>query len=351
MESLTKNPELYLQIFGNFKHGLHFLAVRFKKPILNYRGRFTTSSPVEIPEHSIVLFHGPCPPFRTKPSDHLIYTTHPHERLANVIVVPNPSEKELLSALFSMRIVHFSCFHKAQSVLYLITQSNPFKEITEKCRKDKAFQALLSLARTILLEKRALSLQDVALMRHFKRNEKLDSFKKFNTWYFLASEMSYDAFKKRMHRPPSAQIGQKVFQILKRSERIHYDEAVMPLEFYDCEVLLTDAQPVGVQCYFNSRQVMEYVSPMVVSDVQRAFSDSSRRICNAWFPLYKNSKSWNDFGLSWYATRLKYAENALPQILRWLRMQTVEKYQLFYKDLSVVGKILLGQESRWSLKN
>lgn len=125
-----------------------------------------------------------------------------------------------------------------------------------------------------------------------------------------------------------------------------------PPPFYECEVLFTDTEPVGLLFVYAIE--VTYVSPMVVSHLvrdRRSVKDVNRIECNGWIPLYKNRDTWRSFGIKWYASNLQHHKRLLYRVFAWLRNQTVEKYRLLYQDLQHVAHILLGEdESRWFLR-
>jgi hypothetical protein len=143
---------------------------------------------------------------------------------------------------------------------------------------------------------------------------------------------------------PSIVCGQEIHQILNRTERNNSIQQIHPLQFYECEILLTDSEPVGI-LYLLTGGELEYISPMVITKPpSRGFQDINRVTCPFWMPLFKNYDTWKTFGLNWYLSDLSNCKIRLRQILLWLSIQTVEKYRNIYSDMKHVGKMILGIE-------
>ncbi|GIZ01139.1 uncharacterized protein CEXT_362821 [Caerostris extrusa] len=98
--------------------------------------------------------------------------------------------------------------------------------------------------------------------------------------------------------------------------------------------------------------MVEYVSPMVVSYQTQVYKDSNYVECNRWIPLYQSKEHWKMYGVSWYVCRLGYDSENLKSVLAWLAIQTVEKYRLLYMDLCQVHEIIYGEDvkTRWRSK-
>lgn len=332
------NLQNFIQVFGNKYKRLHYLAIRFKRAIIIYKPNTLDTIAINPPEDSIIFIRGKCPPFVTQQKSFLLFTD---DLNMQGITVPNSSTNALLRALFPTDKILLSYFKL--DVLYLIATANPFSSFMQKCRKDQSFQALYNIVEA-RLGRRAFTLPEVAQLRFFKSNQ--NNLKQFNRWsafaFYLCNESCYQV----TYAHPSAYLGKAVYWILNRSNLP--PGPLPPPDFYQCEILYTDTEPVGVAfaTSIHNEQDLEYVSPMVVTKPQVSFRDTCSVMCNSWMPLYKNKETWEKYSLGYYLYGFFYKKNRLKQILSWLQIQTSEKYRLLYLDLKQVAKILFGEESK-----
>lgn len=332
----------FIDVYGNRHRRIHFIAMRFKRAIITYKPNTLDTVPIEPPNNSIVFIRGKCPPINVTDQSFLLYTDDLH---VQGIPVPNDSVDTLLRALFPSERVVYS--HFRADVLYLVATHNPYARIMKPCRKDQAFRALclLSDARQ---KKRALTLAEVAQLRFFKRYT--NELKQFNKWSAFAFEICNEPCYNATFSHPSAYLGREVFQILNRSQGT--PGPLPPPDFYQCEILYTDTEPVGIAFAVSKHrdQDLEYVSPMVVTRPKDKFRDTCSVICNAWLPFYKNRETWQAFGVGYYVLGLHHKKDRLRHILSWLQIQTSEKYRMIYMDLAQVAKILFGENARSFLR-
>lgn len=344
MESLIEYGN-FIDVFGNKFRRQHFIAMRFKRPIISYKCMGLTDNPIEPPDNSIVVVRGPCPPIHfDKNRSVLLFTLGNDDKKG--IKVTDDKVNTLLRALFPPRKIIYSYF--AKSTLYLVATWNPFHKFTKWCRREVAFQCLVTIVEA-KKNRRLLTLDEAARLRFFKRHSgKLD---KFNRWSRFAFHLCYESFFPVTNVPPSEYAGRAIFKVLKRSENC--PDKVNDPDFYECEIFFTDSEPVGIVCAFSKDESyrLEYVSPMVVKRINESYRDSGSVLCDTWLSFYKNKNTWNEYGLPFYVFNLRLKKTQLKKVVSWLRKQASEKYKLIYKDLVEVVKILFEKnETRWSLK-
>lgn len=314
----------YIQVYGNcFGPRKYFIAVHFKKPVI----QCSTKNPIEIPKKSILVGH------KITAEDCLIFVYPPDETLG--IPVPDKNIRTLLLALFKPNTLLHSTY--ASETLFVVTTRNPFKSIWITCKKNTAFRAL----RKMFIQS-DMTLEDFTELRHFNRNS--FNWRKFNAWFHLAESLIEFAFKKKFLKcKPSAQLGKRIRSILKRSKKV--DQPLLPADFYECQIMLTDTDPVGILCRLQSNHEVEYISPMVVSELTQYWdrTDINGEKCNHWFPLYKNAETWKTYGVHFYCERLYDCLIQVRNILKWLQSKHIDKYRLLYADLNHVANILLGE--------
>lgn len=344
MESLIEYDK-FIDVYGNKFRRQHFIAMRFKRPIISYKCMGFTINSIEPPDNSIIVIRGPCPPIQFNKNQSVLFFTLGTDN-ENSIKVTDDSVNTLLRALFPPSKIIYS--HFAISTLYIVATWNPFHKITKLCRREAAFQCLVTIVEA-KKDKRLLTLDEAANLRFFKRHSgKLD---KFNRWSPFAFYLCYDSFFPVTKALPSEYTGREIFKILKRSE--NSPERVNDLDFYECEIFFTDSEPVGILCAFSKDKFcqLEYVSPMVVKQTNESYLDSGSVVCDTWLQLYKDRKTWKDFGLPFYVYDLHLKKTQLMKVILWLEIQTSDKYKLIHADLVEVAKILFGEnETRWSLK-
>lgn len=327
----------FIKVYGNRYRRFHFIALRFKRAIITYNSNSLDTVPIAPPNNSIIVIRGKCPPITLANQSFLLFAQGNRER---GIPVANSSTECLLRALFPHNKILFSYFKS--DILFLIATENRYFGIMKKCRKDQAFKTLCNLV-DARLKKRALTLSEVSNFRFFKRYN--DDLKQFNKWTSFAFHLGNDACIETTLSHPSAYLGREVFLILKRSG--HPPGELPPPDFYQCELIL-DTGPLGIAYSVSKGRDLEieYVSSMVVSNPQADFKDTGGVVCNDWLPLYQNRETWQHFGMAYYIHGLHFKRYLLKHILTWLQIQTSKKYDLIYKDLVHVAKILFGEEAK-----
>lgn len=83
---------------------------------------------------------------------------------------------------------------------------------------------------------------------------------------------------------------------------------------------------------------------MVVQKTNELYKDSNSVECDTWLPLYKDKKTWKDYGLPFYIYNLNLKKTWLRNILLWLQKQTSDKYKKIFDDLILVFGILRGEK-------
>lgn len=327
----------FIDVYGNKFRRQHFIAVRFKRPITSYRCMGLYVTPIEPPDNSIVVLRGPCPPIRFDKNPSVLFFSVGSD-YEKGIKVTDESVNTLLRALFPPSKIVYS--HFTNSTLYVVATWNPFDKITKRCRREAAFHCLVTIVEA-KKNKRLLTLDEAARLRFFKRP--CGKLNHFNRWSPFAFHLCRESFFPVTNALPSESTGREIFKILKRSE--NSPEKVHDSDFYECEIFLTDSEPVGILCAFSKDEFrrLEYVSPMVVKRTNRSYLDTRSVVCDTWMPLYKDRKTWKDYGLPFYAYDLRLKKARLAQVVSWLRIQTADKYESILKDLTVVAKILFGE--------
>lgn len=325
-------------MYGNKFRRQHFIAMRFKRAIIFYKCTEIDNSPIKPPDNSIIVISGPCPSILLNKNQSVLLFTLEKEA-KNGIKVTDNSTNTLLRALFPPSKIIYS--HFANSTLYLVATWNPFQKFTKLCRREAAFFCLVTIVEA-KKNNRLLTLDEAAKLRFFKRHcGKLDM---FNRWSPFAFHLCRKSFFPVTNAPPSEYLGREIFKILNRSE--NSPERVIDADFYHCEIYFTDSVPVGILCAFSKDTFyrLEYVSPMVVQKTNELYKDSNSVECDTWLPLYKDKKTWKDYGLPFYIYNLNLKKTWLRNILLWLQKQTSDKYKKIFDDLILVFGILRGEK-------
>lgn len=328
------NPDLlqnFIHVYGNQYQDVYFLALRSKYPIF-----FDEPLDPTLQDYILVQRGEKCFKFIWK-----------HLTLVFMDVsdcIPDMSVHYFLIQFIPQSDLLYRFYYS--NVLYLVTRQNPFHSLLQKCRKSLAYHALCRFWET-RQSRQSLTLVDITQLRFFKRYD--GQLERFNSWSPFVFELCWNACVWTTYASPSACLGRKVHAILKRSESDIVGPMRPSLEFYQCEILMTDSMPVGVAfrlAYGPKR--LEYVSPMVVSKPHTVFRDVSSVICNRWLPLYQNPAAWHAYGINYYVNGLSRNKKEIKWILDWLRTQRAEKYQHLFADLTYVGYILWGEEYEWT---
>lgn len=313
----------YIQVYGNcFGSHRYFIAVHFKKPVIRCS---TNKIPVEIPNKSIVVSH-------KATAEECLMFTHPPDKSIG-IPVADKKNHTLLLALFKPHSLLHSVY--ASETLFVVATQNPFQSIWFLCPKNAAFRALRKI-----FTQTHWTWEDLAELRHFHRNSV--QWKRFNSWFHLAESFFQLPFREKFltYIRPSAQLGKRIHGILRRSTRV---VPSLPADFYQCQIMLTDSKPVGILCKFLPNQELEYISPMVVSEMDWDMKDVNGKTCTHWFPFYKDATTWKQEGLHFYCKRLYDSLIQMAKIRKWLQSQTFERYKHIYRDMHQVAYILLGE--------
>lgn len=336
MEFLQAVPHLvpFLDVYGNTYKRIHFLALRFKRRILHYTSNQLDSSPILPPPHSILTVRGKVPPIRQDPPRSFLLFTDPSQKEG--IRVPDYSVETLLRKFFPENHIlysHFKC-----DVLYIVANQNPLQILLKKCRRDPAFKLLHTLWHA-QHRPRDLTYREISQLRFFKRYDRL--LHHCNRWSALAFALCHHQCLQRTGSSPSAFLGRDLFRILKRSQLA--PGPLPPASLYQCEILFTESEPLGVTYLYQVEEkkgYVTYVSPMVVAKPPAVFRDSSSMICNFWIPLYRNATAWNEFGMQRYLENLNDCRMHLQKVMGWLHLQESEKYRFILMDLVQVSKIV-----------
>lgn len=332
----------FIEVFGNaYKREFYFIALRFKRAIITYRANILDSTPIEPPDNSVIVIRGNCPPINFNNHHVMLFVTE--DSTAPGIRIRDESIQTMLRSFIPKHQIIFSYYY--YSTLFLVARSNPFP-FMKKCQKNVSFRTLCAIVEA-RMQQRPLSLDVIANLRHFKRfSGKLE---RFNEWSLFAFDLCKNLVYETLYCFPSAQLGKELYHIMNRSNM--QPEQLPPSDFYQCELKITDDEPLGFVFLVTGDYNLEYVSPMVVSKPPAQFKDSGGRVlCNHWMPLYRNQETWKSYGLYYYICGLYSKVKHLKNIIAWLQIQTSEKYKFMYLDLAHVMKILCGTESRWFLK-
>lgn len=337
----------FITVSGNkYKH-FYFIAARFKRPLIILKN---FGNPVDIPSNTCILVESLSSVYKIQISKPTMFIS------ASNNFGGNATEKQILLAYFSQFSIRFHAFDKR--TLYIISTTNPFSSFWNRAKKGVAYKALVKLISSCLLYDSEFTHETAALMRHFKRNN--DDITSFNTWYALAHNLSVIRTKKIFNRLPCAYFGKQLFKIMKRSEKYVLPSNHPPSDFYLCQITLQESVPVGVAFRLVADKV-EYVSVMIVSFRKEWYLDTQRMaccldsyserpaVCRNWLPLFKDLKTWQNYGLLYYTSDLRLNTARLVAVLDWLSIQTSEPYRHMKNDFMQIHKILTGiNKSRWS---
>ncbi|GBO23299.1 hypothetical protein AVEN_179032-1 [Araneus ventricosus] len=254
------------------------------------------------------------------------------------ISVSSTSEEALLKALFGQaKIIYSNCIHKT---LFVLARGNTFRSFYHRCLRKDAYRAMVTSTDLALDPNTRMTIQDAAQFRFFHRNN--HDLTSFTAWYQLVQHIIRDKMTEAFKQPPTTKFGMTVHKLIQRSSQHISPDNHPSKEFYSCEILFTDSVPLGV-AYRVENGMLGFVSPMVVSEQDRAYKDSDYVICNGWIPLYRNKKTWNEFRLEWYVTHLGFSLRFFSSILAWISLQIGEKYQQMYIDLIQAYFIIYGK--------
>lgn len=301
---------------------LYFSAVRFTKPV-----KIFNTLPKKIPENSIIVLGTKVLGENIEISTNsLVFYSHDINRI---------KMSDLLGHLFNKITVLYSIF--AYDTLFVISTAIPFK-FTKKCFKGGAFTALLNMFVDCYMLKKPLTFEHVINLRHFKVSVK--DFKNFSGWLPLCQSLFRQLNDGKFTFDPIPKIGAIGHKLLHQSDKMKLGP-MPPDDFYTCEVLLDTDVPVGIMFQVTSNNLVQYVSPMVVSYPIQPFRDVNGQVCPYWFPLYQNKHRWRTTGCFFYLQRIGYTYWYIQQILSYLKIRNSEKYTWLYLDFIHVAKLLV----------
>ncbi|GFT26049.1 uncharacterized protein NPIL_17121 [Nephila pilipes] len=342
MENLKK----YVIVTGNQYRNLHFLALRFKNPVIIQKHFGVPTNTLRVPPETCILVDTTSPTLKMKiaePTMLFTFESHPED-------IRNPSEKDLLEMLFPRRYFVYKTFY--MRTLFVISYVNPFKSIWTRARKNSAFHALVKMYLSCIQRVEPFTIEVASTMRFFKRNNRVN-IENFTTWYPLAYDMTIENMIHLFKHEPTVCFARSLFQILKRSDQHVLPPHHPPPDFYTCQTTLNDEDPVGVACRIVDSKV-EYVSVMILSYTKEWFLDTNNMsccfvptsrlaMCKHWFPLLKDKQTWETFGQTWYVSDLMKHCIQLSSLIDWVSIQTSEPYRHIRNDLIQVYQILLIQ--------
>ncbi|KAF8784204.1 Capsid-associated protein Vp91 like protein [Argiope bruennichi] len=322
----------FIQVYGNvFKNKMYFLAIRFISPVVILKSLGCSQEIIKPIENSIVVLASKINNSLLETESCLCFQVNGNTNNTNIISVSNSTEECLLRALLKDTKIISSIY--VQKTLFVLSCSNPFRTFYYKCPRNESYRALVDLTDMSLDSKIHMTVQDVAKLRFFHRNNY--NLKVFNAWYHFVQHIVRDKMSDRFKQPITSNIGSKVFKIIQRSSNHVLSDNHPSKDFYICEILFTTTVPLGV-AYRVENGMLNYVSPMIVSEITQVYKDSNYIICNGWMPLYRDEAAWKTFGMEWYVTHLGFSLRYFPSILTYIAQQNNEKYRQMYIDLSKV---------------
>lgn len=343
------NLENYVDIVGNKINNIHFIALRFKNPIV---------IPNNIANSTICIGKDHCIAVNT--NHHLKIFSKDGGLvflLDNLNRMKSHLEFELLKNLFPKQNFLISVFHIR--TLYVASHFNPFQTIWRVIQKSLAFRGLVKMLESCVLKTSPFTFEIAAMMRHFRRNSSVDMFK-FSNWYPMAQFLCQSNYDLCFYHAPTTEYGKMLFKILKRIKSHQIATNHPPPDFYTCQISLDNTIPVGIACCIVNDRV-EFVSPMVVSYTDSWYKDNTYTpccfsphdprpaTCRNWFPLMKDKETWLTFGCTWYMNKYLQKMIHLTSIIDWLSIQTTEHYKHMRTDLLQIFVMLYGSvRSRWS---
>lgn len=341
----------YLEVSGNSYKNYFFIAVRFLNPVLFSQ---FGSTGLKTSEKRCVVVSSNSPLVKMDKSM-LFFTTKRFSSLQWGLV-----EDKLLHNCFDLEFI----LHKTHNarMFYAVTTKNPFATLWKPTKKSIAFNALVKLFNSCVLNVVPFTAREAALLRHFQRNKREKN--TFSSWIYLAMSMTRERMNLGFLHIADARFGKQIHTILKRSDNHVTPFNHPPTDFYECRLTLCDTEPVGIACCIYHSKTL-YVSNMVMTHTILCFSDTqhvkirclndfgnqyggNETKCNFWFPLYKNRSTWENFGLEWYLKDRFDKCLKLVGILDWLSAQKADVYCNMKIDLLQVFEILTGMyKIRW----
>lgn len=349
-EPSAEHLKPFIDVAGNTYLNFVFIGLRFNNPVIICKQLGCNT--LEIPPGTCLLVDASIQDLKLNIAESVYLVTYKCDENFQKI----PTEAQLLEWLFPP----FNCFYcKAyyRSTLYAITSTNPFKSIWTRNRKNFAFNSLVRFFDCCERRLELFSFDIAVLYRHFQPYK--HDLHRFQCWFPLAHYMIANVFRLTFHRNPSVDFATQVHQILRRSNGYILSKDHPPKEFYQCQLTLDDAVPVGVACRIHDGKA-EYVSAMILCFTTEYFIDTNQTSCcfstlqlnNAtckhWFQLYKDHETWETSGLLYYLRDIDEKICNLALVIDWLSIQTAEPYRHMKRDLMQVYYILKGQvKSRW----
>lgn len=319
----------FIEVYGTsetYYTDVHFIAVKFTKPILIFKN----ASEV-IPHNSILLVQGELPnPILTK--NCYIFQT---PKIDNPFI--QIGKIDLYLSLFPKNSVIHHTF--SAETFFAVTTINPFSSYWHTNSKNRAYRALRDLYLDMGISRKRPTPEHIALFRHF--NCKKPNLKNFSSWVPLAKFIFQLGITNGGFFHPNAQFGSLVDKIVKRSVEME-PGPLPPNDFYQCELMLGD-EFLGIVCYVDPHFKLKYISPLIVSCQKKAFNDVNRVCCNYWFPLYRCKENWKSRACMYYIINYDRNVYLIHQVLSLLEMAKSEKYQYMRMDLSHALRILTGE--------
>lgn len=321
-----------------------FIACKFKKPVC-YQIYYKQQIGKIIPqEHSIlVVTNKELLNLDISSKTILVFSLNESDKQL-LLTTPSKSEIMLLHSLFPPNTVTYYTY--IENVLYAVTRQNPFdKTYFVKMRKDIAFRTLEYFYTQFVSEQCDTSLEGMVRFRLFHRNAKEeDKIHLFKNWFTLAhffvSRMFYNRFG--IYMSVSCSQIKKIHQIVKRLKTHEHTVSPNPADFYTCEVTLDSDEPLGLQFTLRGN-IVDYVSTMVVSKLNRRFRDVNGVECDFWCPLFQNSQKFQKYGIDVFIRDMASRESIIESLLCYLSVQSSEKYKYMFEDIKIVESILVGK--------
>ncbi|GBO43669.1 hypothetical protein AVEN_114228-1 [Araneus ventricosus] len=326
----------HIEAFGNNYGNYTFVAIRFKKPVAFFKKRSRLVQNINPSEDTVAVIDASNRSAARIESHEqsLLYVVNGDEDSPGLSVA-SKRDRDLLLKLIPEEYTRFSTYYI--DTLYVLCLANPFAKFWKPIRRHRVFYALKDMTLAVLADR--VTLRDLILFQHFKRNHGSRDTVQWSSWYQFLYRLSAPHFENHLGCRPSVDIAKKLQNVLEKSEK-DYDVPLPPSDFYLCEITLDEEASTGVLFRVGGEARVEYVSPMIVSFTDKRFKDVNREFCNRWLPLYRSKERWLSKGLSFYLSRFSENRKHLEQLVAWLSVQTAEKYVHLLRDLKVCDTIL-----------
>lgn len=332
-DSFTYDFTDYVEACGNFFGKFYYIAVRLRKEVAFLKKISDSCVTLDPPKGVAVVIESDIP-LHVLPATSLVFKMYPSKPHEKDFVSAVKEETLMLKMFPEGSIVHHVCVEKT---LYVLSTRNPFRKCWKKIPRDTTFKALARM--TMAMQNSPVDLEDCILLRLFKKDQVKKDFKKWSSWYHFLHRLSFNSFKKCVGSEPSSELADTLLGAISRTEGLIVPRLLDP-DFYKCEITLDENAFTGVLFRIGSHSHVDYVSPMITTELTQYFLDVNRERCNGWLPLYQSKDTWTTKGFKRFCADFSKNCTLLRQVVCWLSIQTLEKYSKILRDLKLVQTIV-----------